>query len=144
MFNRDAKGSISTFVNLSVIDAKYNSDVKSYYGKFVEFVPRLILRTGVSYRWKKFTSTLQYSYTDDQFSDATNAPSSSSGIYGIVPAYAVLDFSASYGWKYLTVRGGINNLLNEKYFTRRADGYPGPGILPADPINFYATIQIKF
>ena len=48
---------------------------------------------------------------------------------GAVPAYKVMDFSASYTWKWFTLSGSVNNVLNERYFTRRADGYPGPGIL---------------
>ena len=39
---------------------------------------------------------------------------------------------------------GINNIFNETYFTRRATGYPGPGIIPSPPRNIYSTIQIKF
>jgi Fe(3+) dicitrate transport protein len=42
------------------------------------------------------------------------------------------------------VKGGINNLLNEKYFTRRAGGYPGPGLLAAEPRNFFVTVGIKY
>ena len=38
---------------------------------------------------------------------------------------------------------GINNVLNHKYFTRRATGYPGPGIIPSSGTNVYTTIQIK-
>ncbi len=40
--------------------------------------------------------------------------------------------------------GGINNLTDERYFTRRAGGYPGPGILPADGRTFYVSAGIKF
>ena len=38
---------------------------------------------------------------------------------------------------------GINNLLNELYFTRRATGYPGPGIIPSDKRNCYLSLQVK-
>jgi len=39
---------------------------------------------------------------------------------------------------------GLNNIFNKEYFTRRATGYPGPGIIPSPPRNFYLTIQYKF
>ncbi len=39
---------------------------------------------------------------------------------------------------------GVNNILNNFYFTRRATGYPGPGIIPSPPRNFYLTLQYKF
>ena len=38
---------------------------------------------------------------------------------------------------------GVNNLLNEAYFTRRATGYPGPGIIPAEGRSFYGTVRIR-
>ena len=34
-------------------------------------------------------------------------------------------------------------MLNHKYFTRRATGYPGPGIIPSSGINLYGTLEIK-
>ena len=35
----------------------------------------------------------------------------------------------------LSAEINVNNALNTTYFTRRASGYPGPGILPSDPRN---------
>ena len=45
--------------------------------------------------------------------------------------------------KNISFEAGVNNLFNEKYFTRRATGYPGPGIIPSAPQNSYLTIQIR-
>jgi Fe(3+) dicitrate transport protein len=42
------------------------------------------------------------------------------------------------------LRAGINNLTNEVYATRRAGGYPGPGILPGTGRTFYLTAGIRF
>ena len=39
---------------------------------------------------------------------------------------------------------GVNNILDEHYFTNRATGYPGPGIIPSPNRNFYITVQYKF
>ena len=39
---------------------------------------------------------------------------------------------------------GINNILDNHYFVRRATGYPGPGIIPSPPRNYYITLQLKF
>ena len=33
--------------------------------------------------------------------------------------------------------------IDEIYFTRRATGYPGPGIIPSPPRNAYLTVEIK-
>lgn len=135
---------LSTFVNISWISAVYSSTQSAYDKKKVEFVPAVIFRTGLTYAYKKFAVTYQYSYTGEQFSDATNAPYSPSGIYGLIPAYSIMDVSASYGWKIMRLSAGVNNLANASYFTRRAEGYPGPGIIPADPLNVYVTLSLKF
>jgi Fe(3+) dicitrate transport protein len=47
-------------------------------------------------------------------------------------------------WKTFTLNSGLNNALNAKYFTRRTEGYPGPGIIPADPMNVYLTFGFRF
>jgi Fe(3+) dicitrate transport protein len=55
-----------------------------------------------------------------------------------------MDLSMSYAYKWLKVEGSINNLTNNSYFTRRADGYPGPGIIPADGRAFFLTVGASF
>jgi hypothetical protein len=35
-------------------------------------------------------------------------------------------------------------MFNEQYATRRASGYPGPGILPGEAQTFYLSIGAKF
>lgn len=145
IFKKDSKHKLSTFVNTAYINARYTDPKQTaYYNKKVEYVPDLIFRCGITYGYKGFGLTYQYSYTSEQYSDATNSKASSSAIYGLIPEYTVMDISASYHWKFLGIYAGVNNVANEKYFTRRAEGYPGPGILPADPLNGYATLQFKF
>ena len=34
--------------------------------------------------------------------------------------------------------------LDNHYFVRRATGYPGPGIIPSPPRNYYITLELKF
>jgi Fe(3+) dicitrate transport protein len=43
----------------------------------------------------------------------------------------------------LQLKAGINNVLDERYFTRRAGGYPGPGALPADGRSLFISIGAK-
>lgn len=121
-------------------DARYfRSENKSPEGKRVELAPAYIVRGGVAYRIRGFGMQLQYAHTAQQFTDANNTLTSANGITGVIPAYGVADLSASYEYRRLKVSAGCSNLLNAKYFTRRANGYPGPGILPSDPRNFYLT-----
>ena len=54
-----------------------------------------------------------------------------------------MDFSGKYSIKKIQLEFGVNNLTNESYFTRRASGYPGPGILPSPIRNYYLGLQIK-
>jgi Fe(3+) dicitrate transport protein len=54
-----------------------------------------------------------------------------------------MDLAFSYRYKWMSVATGINNLTDNRYFTRRADGYPGPGIIPSDGRSFYVTLGIK-
>jgi Fe(3+) dicitrate transport protein len=110
----------------------------------VEFVPDVIFKSGVSFRRRKWSATWQYSYTGKQFTDASNAIFTSNAINGLIPAYNVMDFTAEYLIsKVLSVSGSVNNLADKRYFTRRADGYPGPGIIPSDARSFYFTLQVK-
>ena len=86
----------------------------------------------------------QYTYLSSQFTDASNARSGIlSGVIGEIPAYSVMDLSLSYSYKKIKGEWGINNLLDNHYFTRRATGYPGPGIIPSAPRTVYFTVQIK-
>ena len=39
---------------------------------------------------------------------------------------------------------GINNILDNYYFTRRATGYPGPGIIPSQNRNYTVTLQLNY
>ncbi|MBU2045897.1 MAG: TonB-dependent receptor, partial [Bacteroidetes bacterium] len=55
-----------------------------------------------------------------------------------------MDFSSSYQFKKFALEACVNNLANQIYFTRRATGYPGPGILPSDGRGFFLTLQYKF
>ena len=113
-------------------------------GNQVEFVPRKNLKTGLKLDYKNFKSTLQYSYMSEQFTDATNSIESDlSGVIGILPKYDVLDLSFSYLFNKIKFEFGINNILDNYYFTNRATGYPGPGIIPSPNRNCYITIQYK-
>ncbi|WP_158991413.1 TonB-dependent receptor [Mucilaginibacter sp. L196] len=139
------KTSLSVFSNLALINARYVHTLNSAFdNKKVELAPDVIFKTGLSYKYKKLSTSYQVAYTSSQFSDATNAVFTPSAVDGIVPAYTVMDFSASYKLsKIFSLEGSINNLANTKYFTRRADSYPGPGIIPADARSYFLTLQVK-
>lgn len=140
---------LNYFVNLALTDSEYtDSEENNVVGNKVEFIPEVNLKTGLRFGYGNLLGSLQYTYLSEQFTDATNAPQdindNQRGIEGTIPAYNILDLSLSYTFKMFTLEGGINNVLSENYFTRRATGYPGPGIIPSDPRSFYTTLQFKF
>ena len=138
--------SFNYFINLSLIDSEYvSSETPGIEGKKVEFVPKTNFKTGLRAGYKNFSLNAQYSFLSDQFSDSTNAINGNlSGVIGLIPSYEIIDISTSYKKGIFKFELGINNLLDEKYFTRRATGYPGPGIIPSPNRNLYITTQIKF
>jgi len=72
-----------------------------------------------------------------------NINDNQSGIKGEIPAYSFAYLSLSWTYKNITLESGVNNLFNDLYFTRRATGYPVPGIIPSPPRAFYATFQLN-
>ncbi|KJD32810.1 TonB-dependent receptor [Tamlana sedimentorum] len=136
---------LNYFINTSIINSEYtSSEEPGVEGNKVEFVPDLNLKTGLNGGYKNVLASIQYTYLGQQFTDATNATAGSiSGVIGEIPAYDILDLSLSYKYKKLKLETGVNNVLDNAYFTRRATGYPGPGIIPSAPRNWYVTLQIK-
>lgn len=136
---------VALFSNLALTNATYiDSDISSIQDRKVEYVPSVMVRSGLNVKWQNFKLTFQYSYVSSQFSDATNSQFNPNALTGIIPSYQVVDCSADYTYKRFKVSGGINNIMNEAYFTRRAQSYPGPGIIPATPRNAYIAIGATF
>ena len=145
IFIKNNNYSFNYFINSSFISSKYTkSDEPGVMGKKVEFVPKLNLKSGFKFGYKNLMLNIQYTYLSRQFTDASNAVNSNlSGVIGQIPSYDILDFSASYLFEKFKIETGINNLLDNVYFTRRATGYPGPGIIPSQPRSIYLTVQFK-
>lgn len=142
--NNDLSGVL--FVNLAYIHSQYKeSEIAGVAGKKVEFVPDYNLKTGFRISYKKWKGSYQLSHLSEQFTEATNARDGGlTGVVGVIPAYTVMDVSLSYDLrKYFRLEASVNNLANRMYFTRRATGYPGPGILPSDGRGFYLSVQFK-
>lgn len=136
---------VSVFSNLALIHARYaTTSVSAYNNNKVELAPDVIFKTGLSYKHKNFSASYQVAYTSSQFSDATNSVFTANAINGIIPAYTVMDLSADYKLsRIFSLEGSVNNLADARYFTRRAESYPGPGIIPADARSFFLTLQVK-
>jgi Fe(3+) dicitrate transport protein len=137
-----AKSGFSVFNSFAYTDARYTSG--KFKGNRVEAASEYVNRTGLSLYHKQLSVTLQMNNNGDAFGDATNARQSDNPAVGYIPAYTVFDASASYKVKNYVLKCGVNNAANKSYFTRRADEYPGPGIIPATGRSFYAGVTAIF
>ena len=154
-------GNFDAFATMSFIDSRY-TDFKLFSangtapniqitesnldGNRVENAPRYIHNFGLGWQKNGFSTTLQYRMAGRIFTDANNtSTASANGVTGVLDGYNVMDLSTEYLFlKNYNVRAGINNLTNETYATRRAGGYPGPGILPGEGRTFFISIGAKF
>ena len=157
IFESSRVGYLHLFASLAFVDATYGDfevttvsngqvQIRNLEGNRVENAPRKINRFGATYTYDTFSMTWQLSDIGEAFSDASNtvAPNAAATV-GLIPAYRVQDLSASWNfWKQHSLKAGVNNLTDARYFTRRAGGYPGPGIMPADGRTFYLTAALKF
>jgi Fe(3+) dicitrate transport protein len=148
-------GQLNVWASMSWIEARYISwndpsiaqgAANDRTGKRVENAPAYIHRAGISYNKEGVIVSLQYNMTGKAYSDALNTEASNStATNGLVPAYEIWDLNISLPInKMISLRGGVNNLLDEKYFTRRAGGYPGPGIMPGNGRTLYFTLSGTF
>ena len=135
-------GRISVFNSYSYIKAYYVSG--PFKGDLEEMAPVHIERVGLNYAYKVFSTTFIFSYSSKSFADANNTVYSPDATVGLIPAYWVLDWSGTLHIKRYTVKAGISNIANKKYFNLRTDEYPGPGIVPAQPRSIYVGFGVKF
>lgn len=152
---RSKVGYVSVFASLGFTDARYlnlptatvtNGQLVegNLQNKFVENAPQFIGRFGLNYTYRTFTLTALLNRVGNAYSDANNTEIATANAQtGPIPAYQVMDVSTSLRMNRYSLKAGINNLTDERYFTRRAGGYPGPGILPADGRAVYVTVGIK-
>lgn len=144
------------FASYSFTDARYgnfkvitkqdnNLAETNLKNKKVENAPAHILRSGATFSYKGFSFTAQVSHTSSSFADANNTEAVAANAQtGKMPAYTISDITAVYNFKSkFNIKAGINNLTDERYFTRRASGYPGPGALPADGRTFFISAGVR-
>lgn len=135
---------LTLFVNAALVDARYvNTDDAAVRNKKVEMAPPVMLRSGLSFQHGAWRGAFQYAWIAQHYSDATNAERTATAVEGAIPAYGVADLSASYTWRMLSLEASCNNLFGAKYFTRRAESYPGPGIIPSDGRGVYVTLSAR-
>jgi Fe(3+) dicitrate transport protein len=139
-----SKLKVLIYGNGTVLRGVYTtSHYEAIAGKYTEYTPQITMRTGLTLKYQQWTLAYQHTYVGQQFTDATNARYDASAVIGEIPAYQVADLSARMQYKWLGVEAGCNNLYDVAYFTQRAAGYAGPGIIPSLPRNYYLCLEVK-
>lgn len=135
----------SAFINTSFVHSSYlKSALSNVVGNEVEFAPNLNLKAGLTFQWKSWKARGQVTYLSRQFTDAANdIDGGAPAVTGIIPAFTVADLGLTYSYGRWQGEAGINNIFNQAYFTRRATGYPGPGIIPSPGRSFYLGVQVR-
>ncbi len=147
-FTKNTKADLILFGTYGYTHARYSGDHKdaTTKGKKVENAPEHIFRGGITGGYKGILLTVQVNRVGETYSDANNtvAPATN-GNTGLIPSYTITDLTATCKFsKGLNIKAGINNLFDERYFTRRAGGYPGPGALPGDGRSLFVSVGAKF
>ena len=147
-------GSVSLFVSGTAMDARYTrwdnpiteaDPSKAITNKRIEYAPKQVWRCGTTYKVENLSASLQWSYTSDVYTDALNTEEPSTNAQaGILPSYQLLDASLKYQFtSNIFLQSSINNVLNAHYATRRAGGYPGPGLLPGTGRTVTVTLGLN-
>jgi Fe(3+) dicitrate transport protein len=151
-FSLGKKASLSLFTSTSFMDARYHDatlksgrENVSVSGNKVESVPSWITRNGFTIKYSVVSFSALYSYTSESFADALNIVTpSASGATGLVPSFQLLDLNLAIRLtEQIKLQVNANNILDEHYFTKRPQFYPGPGIWPSDGRTFSGTVSIK-
>ncbi|MEW6773337.1 MAG: TonB-dependent receptor [Bacteroidota bacterium] len=118
---------------------------KNLVNKSVEYAPEYIHRTGIKWLSKYFDISYQKQIYGDVFTDALNTQNpNASATVGKIKGYTIDDLNlVIYPYKYIIVSFTLNNIMDVKYATRRAGGYPGPGLMPGNGRNWLVSLSVK-
>ena len=124
---RSSTRSLALFANGTLLGTEIINSVNTgLIGNEASFAPRHLVRTGFIFNDERSNAALTATLVGDQYWQDSNFSrgSGNNTINAKIPAYEVLDFSTEYQSTGLwSLFGGINNVLNEDYFSRiRNDG----------------------
>ncbi len=117
----------------------------SIAGNAVESAPDWITRAGLTATHARIDATVLVSHVSRTFADALNTVTpSANGATGIVPSYTLVDAHGSVAVsRLLRLSGGVSNLFDRQYFTKRPQFYPGPGVWPSDGRSFFLSLIVR-
>ncbi len=139
----DAAYTFKLFANGSLLDTEITRSLEAdLIGNSTAFAPDYLIRTGFIVDRGPWNAALTASLVGEQYWQDSNLASGTGAgrIDGEIPAYEVLDFSIEYRHRdRWTLYGGVNNLLDQDYYSRvRSDG-----IEPAQERALYAGFRFE-
>jgi Fe(3+) dicitrate transport protein len=128
-------GSVLFFASYMYLDAKFIRGLPAVVGKSPQYAPNYQVKYGTAYVNGNTRIQLAGTVLDDQWGDDSHTPNF------FIPNYHVWDLTTNIVvYNRLSVVAGVNNLFNERYFSRvRADG-----IDPADGTNYYLGGRLDY
>lgn len=139
----DSTQKLNLMTNITLNNAKYIDENTTVFGNWVEMVPAVTIKTSLTYEYKDWFISGLVNYQTQQYSEATNAEESTTGLYGVVPSFCVVDMKVGYTYKKFTFHASMNNVTDTQYFTQRASSYPGPGIIPSEGRTLFGSVIVK-
>lgn len=127
-------GELSLTANLSLLDAEFTAGPLNGFSP--QYAPSYLSRFGVTYDYEAVKLGFLGTFVGKQFGDDAN------NVERTIPSYRVWDLLADvdvYG-DTVAVTFGINNVFDEKYFSRVRSN----GIDPALPRNYYGGLIVRF
>ena len=126
-------GELDVYLNAMALSAEFVGGPQN--GKRPQYAPDYTFRTGLIYKpQERDKIALMATVFDEHYGDDTNSANFE------IPSYTVFDLTFEKGFKGFELVGGINNLLDKKYYAR----VRGTGIDPALPRNVYLGVQTQF
>ena len=126
-------GDLDLYFNAMALSAEFVSGPRD--GKRPQYAPDYTFRTGLIYKpQERDKIALMATIFDEHYGDDTNTDNF------VIPSYTVVDLTFEKGFKGFELVGGINNILDKKYYAR----VRGTGIDPALPRNVYLGVQTQF
>jgi Fe(3+) dicitrate transport protein len=142
LINGESDFDVSFYCSYQYLDAEFEGGPLA--GRTPQYAPENMLRTGLIVQQRKeWKVAAMLTHLSDHFADDGNTANFA------IPAYTVLDLTAEAKIWSSTVGGvdaevwalcGINNLLDEDYFSR----VRGNGIDPANERNYYIGLRAEF
>ena len=129
-----SENSLDYYLNVTLLDAEFTDGPRD--GLTPQYAPDYIIRSGFTYTHGETAKvSLLGTFLDDHFADDTNAANFK------VPAYMVFDLTAEFRvHENVRLLAGINNLLDESYYSR----VRGDGIDPGNGRNYYVGMSLEF